>query len=287
MISSMTGFFFGEKDTKFGNLVIEIKTLNSRYCELQLRLGDDLRLYESQIREIILGSISRGKIDCRIFLRSSEAKMNVGKIDEKEIKTLINSLEKIAALIKNPALIDPVEIFKLSGANKQTVDNRELKKTLLSTLPSAIQKIITDRQREGKNINQVILNNAKIIERLVNQAKKIMPKAIKLYRSKIDKRFKEALIETESDRLKQELLIFIQKSDITEEIDRLESHLKELRRLLTLKEPVGKKMDFLMQEFNREANTLGSKAVSVEISKISVELKVIIEQIREQIQNIE
>ena len=283
----MTGFFFGEKDTKFGNLVIEIKTLNSRYCELQLRLGDDLRLYESQIREIILGSISRGKIDCRIFLRSSEAKMNVGKIDEKEIKTLINSLEKIAALIKNPALIDPVEIFRLSGTNKQTVDNRDLKKTLLSTLPSAIQKIITDRQREGKNISQVILNNAKVIEKLITQTKKIMPKAIKLYRSKIDKRFKEALIETESDRLKQELLIFIQKSDITEEIDRLESHLKELRRLLTLKEPVGKKMDFLMQEFNREANTLGSKAVSVEISKISVELKVIIEQIREQIQNIE
>jgi len=283
----MTGFFFGEKDTKFGNLVVEIKTLNSRYCELQLKLGDDLRVYESQIREIILGSISRGKIDCRIFLRSSEAKMNVGKIDEKEIKTLINSLEKIAALIKNPALIDPVEIFRLSGTNKQTVDNRDLKKTLLSTLPSAIQKIITDRQREGKNISQVILNNAKVIEKLITQTKKIMPKAIKLYRSKIDKRFKEALIETESDRLKQELLIFIQKSDITEEIDRLESHLKELRRLLTLKEPVGKKMDFLMQEFNREANTLGSKAVSVEISKTSVELKVIIEQTREQIQNIE
>jgi uncharacterized protein (TIGR00255 family) len=213
--------------------------------------------------------------------------MNAGKIDEKEIKSLIHSLEKIGSLIKNPALIDPVEIFKLSGANKQTVDNRDLKKTLLSTLPSAIQKIITDRQREGKNISQVILNNAKVIEKLITQTKKIMPKAIKLYRSKIDKRFKEALIETESDRLKQELLIFIQKSDITEEIDRLESHLKELRRLLTLKEPVGKKMDFLMQEFNREANTLGSKAVSVEISKTSVELKVIIEQTREQIQNIE
>ena len=283
----MTGFFFGEKDTKFGNLVIEIKTLNSRYCELQLKLGDDLRVYESQIREIILGGISRGKIDCRIFLRSGEAIMNAGKIDEKEIKSLIKSLEKIAALIKNPALIDPVEIFRLSGANKKTVDNRDLKKTLLSTLPSAIQKIITDRQREGKNISQVILKNSKVIEKLINQTKKIMPKAIKLYQSKIDKRFREALIETESDRLKQELLIFIQKSDITEEIDRLESHLKELRRLLTLKEPVGKKMDFLMQEFNREANTLGSKAVSVEISKISVELKVIIEQIREQIQNIE
>ena len=283
----MTGFFFGEKDTKFGNLVIEIKTLNSRYCELQLKLGDDLRVYESQIREIILGSISRGKIDCRIFLRSNEAVLNARKIDEKEIKLFIHTLEKIANFIKNPALIDPVEIFKLSGTIKQTIDNSYLKKTLLRELPNALKKIITDRQREGKNISQVILNNSKVIERLINQTKKVMPKAIKLHQLKINKKFKEALIDTESDRLKQELLIFIQKSDITEEIDRLESHLKELRRLLNIKEPVGKKMDFLMQEFNREANTLGSKAISVDISKISVELKVIIEQIREQIQNIE
>jgi len=287
MISSMTGFFFGEEDTKFGNLVIEIKTLNSRYCELQLKLGDDLRVYESQIRELILGSISRGKIDCRIFLRSNETALNTRKIDDKEIKKLIHISEEIATFIKNPALIDPVEIFKLSGTNKQTVDNRYLKKILLSALPNALQKIITDRQREGKNISQVILNNTKVIKRLINQTKKIMPKAIKLHQLKIDKKFKEALIDTESDRLKQELLIFIQKSDITEEIDRLESHLKELRRLLTIKEPIGKKMDFLMQEFNREANTLGSKAISVDISKISIELKVIIEQIREQIQNIE
>jgi len=157
MISSMTGFFFGEKDTKFGNLVIEIKTLNSRYCELQLKLGDDLRVYESQIREIILGRISRGKIDCRIFLRSNEAALNKRKIDEKEIKALIHTSEKIATFIKNPALIDPIEIFRLSGTNKQTIDNSYLKKTLLSTLPNALQKIITDRQREGKNISQVIL----------------------------------------------------------------------------------------------------------------------------------
>ena len=283
----MTGFFFGEKDTKFGNLIIEIKTLNSRYCELQLKLGDDLRVYESQIREIILGSISRGKIDCRIFLRSNEAVLNARKIDEKEIKLFIHTLEKIANFIKNPALIDPVEIFKLSGTNKQTIDNRYLKRILLSAIPNALEKIITDRQREGKNISKVILNNSKLIERLIKQTKKIMPKAIKLHQLKIDKKFKVALIDTESERLKQELLIFIQKSDITEEIDRLESHLKELRRLLTIKEPVGKKMDFLMQEFNREANTLGSKSISVDISKISVELKVIIEQIREQIQNIE
>ena len=287
MISSMTGFFFGEKHTKFGKLVIEIKTLNSRYFELQLKLGDEIRIYEPQIREIILKTISRGKIDCRIFLRSNDAKVDYKKINEKQIKALINSTERIASFIKNPSSIDPIEIIRLSGSNKQTIDSKSLKQVLLKTLPNAFQKIITDRQREGKNISKVISNNITLIEKLIKQTKKNMPKAIKLQQVKVNKRFKEALINPESDRLKQELLIFIQKSDITEEIDRLESHLIELRRLLTLREPVGKKMDFLMQEFNREANTVGSKAISIKISRISVELKVIIEQIREQIQNIE
>jgi len=287
MISSMTGFFFGEQDTKFGNLVIEIKTLNSRYFELQLKLSDELRIFESQIRDLILTKISRGKIDCRIFLRTNENGFNGKKIDTKEIKALVQSAEKIAAMIKNPALIDPIEIMKLSGTAKEHIDNKNLKKIIFTAFPKAIEKIIADRQREGSNISKVIKNNTLAIEKLINQAKKIMPMAIKMHQEKIQKKFKEALIDIEGDRLKQELLIFIQKSDVTEEIDRLESHVKELRRLLTLGEPVGKKMDFLMQEFNREANTLGSKAISVEISKISIELKVLIEQIREQIQNIE
>ncbi|MDA1338792.1 MAG: YicC family protein [Proteobacteria bacterium] len=287
MISSMTGFFFGEQDTKFGNLVIEIRTLNSRYFELQLKLSDELRIYESQIRELILAKISRGKIDCRVYLRPNEVGFNTKKIDANEIKLLIQSVEKIAGHIKNPALIDPIEIMKLLGTVKEGVDSRYISKIILTTFPRAIQKIIADRQREGGNISKVILNNAKAIEKLINQTKKIMPTAIKIHQGKIQKKFKEALIDIEGDRLKQELLIFIQKSDVTEEIDRLESHLKELKRLLTVKEPVGKKMDFLMQEFNREANTLGSKAISVDISQISVELKVLIEQIREQIQNIE
>jgi len=147
--------------------------------------------------------------------------------------------------------------------------------------------LLKDRQREGSKIRIVILKNIRSVELLVGRAKKIMPTVIKKHQSKIIKKFKEALLDTEDSRLKQEFLLFIQKSDITEEIDRIESHIIELRRLINGPSPSGKKMDFLMQEFNREANTIGSKAVSVDISTISVELKVYIEQIREQIQNIE
>ena len=147
--------------------------------------------------------------------------------------------------------------------------------------------LVNDRQREGSKIRTVILKNIKLVELLVGRAKKIMPKVIKKHQSKITKKFKEALLDIDDSRLKQEFLLFIQKSDITEEIDRIESHIIELRRLINGSIPSGKKMDFLMQEFNREANTIGSKAISVDISNISIELKVYIEQIREQIQNIE
>ena len=146
---------------------------------------------------------------------------------------------------------------------------------------------MTDRRREGVKIRQVIIKNLRAIENIINKAKKIIPKAIKNHQKKVIKKFKDALINVDDARLKQEFLLFIQKSDVTEEIDRIESHIIELRRLINLNGPTGKKIDFLMQEFNREANTIGSKAVSVDISKISVELKVLIEQVREQIQNIE
>jgi len=152
---------------------------------------------------------------------------------------------------------------------------------------SSLKKIITDRQREGKKIKQLILSRNIKIEKEVKKIRKVIPKYIDNHQKKILKKFKEALINVDQDKIKQELLIFIQKGDIEEELDRLDSHSHELKRLLNLNEPVGKKIDFLMQEFNREANTLGSKAIAVEISQSAVELKVLIEQIREQIQNIE
>ena len=286
MTSSMTGFSFKDKSTQSGNLIIEIKTLNSRYYELNLKTSDLFKIYESKIREIIAAKVFRGKVDCKIFYRAKE---NSSKqlIDSKELKNLIVSSENIAKKLKNPAPIDPLDIFQLLSNQNLNISDKNLKKEILSLLEEAIQDLVTDRRREGLKIRQVIIKNLRAIENIINKAKKIIPKAIKNHQKKVIKKFKDALINVDDARLKQEFLLFIQKSDVTEEIDRIESHIIEWRRLINLNGPTGKKIDFLMQEFNREANTIGSKAVSVDISKISVELKVLIEQVREQIQNIE
>jgi len=283
----MTGFCFKEKQIKGASLIIELKTLNSRYFELNLRLADQLKIYESKVREMISAKISRGKVDCRIFLKIEENQATAYSVNPAELKTIVNATEKIAKSLKNPAPINPIDILGLLSNQTKVSLDKNIRKDVLDFLDDSLGMLVNDRQREGSKIRTVILKNIKLVELLVGRAKKIMPKVIKKHQSKITKKFKEALLDIDDSRLKQEFLLFIQKSDITEEIDRIESHISELRRLINGSIPSGKKMDFLMQEFNREANTIGSKAISVDISNISVELKVYIEQIREQIQNIE
>lgn len=287
MISSMTSFFVGTEETKLGSLVIEIKTLNSRYFELQLKLNDDLRVFESNLRKKISKVIHRGKVDCKVYIKIDDQDTNLSKIDLNHVKKLINITERISSLIKAPQPINPLELLRLASEKRNTINVKAIDKALIKFMDHSLGELLIDRQREGIKIRKTILVKLNMIEGVVKQIKKLLPRVIKSHQKKIENKFKNALINIEEDRLKQELLIFIQKGDVEEELDRLESHIVELRRLLDLSEPVGKKIDFLMQEFNREANTLGSKSISVEISQASVNLKVLIEQIREQIQNIE
>ena len=287
MISSMTSYHSVSKETSYGCLVLEIKTLNSRFFDLQIKLSDELRIYEPVIRKKIAKTLSRGKIECKIFLKAREDLVEIKSNDLKALKKLIKSVEKISELIKRPKQISPVEIIRLHSETNNKQNYKGLDKVLLPLVDNALKKIIDDRQREGKKIKQLITSRALKIEKEVSKIRKIIPKYINIHQSKINKKFKDALINVDQDKIKQELVTFIQKSDVEEELDRLNSHSHELKRLVSLSEPVGKKIDFLMQEFNREANTLGSKAIAVEISQSAVELKVLIEQIREQIQNIE
>lgn len=287
MISSMTSFFFGEHETEYGNLVLEIKTLNSRYFELQLKLSEDLKTLEPKIRNQIVKSISRGKADYKIYLKPVEDDLDPKNIDFREIKDLIKISEKVSSFIKSPQPINPLELMRIAGVKKKKLEKKKLEKVLLRYTEQALDKLIIDRKREGAKIRKIIIAKLNLIEKLVLKVKNLMPLAIKAHENKIKLKFKAALIDIDQDRLKQEFLIFVQKGDVEEEVDRLGVHISELRRLLNKSEPVGKKIDFLMQEFNREANTLGSKSISTDISKISVDLKVLIDQIREQIQNIE
>jgi uncharacterized protein YicC (UPF0701 family) len=212
MALSMTGFSFKEADTQQGILLLEFRSLNNRYLELQVKLDESLRSFEPMIRDLISAEIKRGKVDCRIYFKSKTHALDVKNVDPDKLKE---------------------------------------------------------------------------IEVLVGEAKKILPILIKDYQTKIEDKFKQALIAIDDDRLKQEFLIFIQKMDIDEELNRITSHIDEVRRLLKTDGAIGKKLDFMMQELNREANTLGSKSISPKTSQISVDLKVLIEQMREQIQNIE
>ena len=287
MISSMTSYYSVSKETSYGSLVLEIKTLNSRFFDLQIKLSDELRIHEPLIRKKIAKILSRGKIECKIFLKEREGLVEIKNDDLKNLKKLIKFVEKISTLIKDPKQINPVEIIRLHREKNNKQNHKGLDKFLFLLFDDALKKIITDRQREGKKIKQLITSRSLRIEKEVAKIRKMIPRFIDIHQSKIVKKFKDALINVDQDKIKQELVTFIQKSDVDEELDRLNSHSQELKRLLSLSEPVGKKIDFLMQEFNREANTLGSKAIAVEISQSAVELKVLIEQIREQIQNIE
>ncbi len=287
MISSMTSYYSVSKETSYGSLVLEIKTLNSRFFDLQIKLSDELRIHEPLIRKKIAKILSRGKIECKIFLKERECLVEIKNDDLKNLKKLIKFVEKISTLIKEPKQINPVEIIRLHREKNNKQNHKGLDKFLFLLFDDALKKIITDRQREGKKIKQLITSRSLRIEKEVAKIRKMIPRFIDIHQSKIVKKFKDALIDIDQDKIKQELVTFIQKSDVDEELDRLNSHSQELKRLLSLSEPVGKKIDFLMQEFNREANTLGSKAIAVEISQSAVELKVLIEQIREQIQNIE
>ena len=287
MISSMTSFFFEEYETEYGNLSFEIKTLNSRYFELQLKLSEDLKASEPKIRNQIIKKLSRGKIDCKIYLKPFEKDLDIKSIDFTQIKVLIKTSERVSSLINSPHPINPIDLMKLAGPRKKKIGIKKLNNILSQHIEYGLNKLLIDRKREGKKIHRVIVNKIDLIEKLVSKVKKIMPNLIKSHQNKIRDKFKAALIDIDQDRLRQEFIIFIQKGDVEEELDRLSAHISESRRLLNTSKPIGKKMDFLMQEFNREANTIGSKSISKDISEISVDLKVLIDQIREQIQNIE
>ena len=287
MTASMTGFSFKEKNINSANLIVELKTLNSRYYELNLKIADQFKSYEPKIREIISANISRGKVECKIFFITTTNHTKLKLIDDEALKSLIVATEKIAKNLNNPAPINPLDVLQYLSNQTDGKSYKNLKKEVFITLNQSIAELLKDRKREGMKIRGIILKQIRIIEKLIKSIKKIVIKAIKQHQLKVIKKFKDALIDVDDSRLKQEFLFFIQKGDIAEEIDRLESHVMELKRIIKLDAPSGKKMDFLMQEFNREANTIGSKAISIDISKIAIELKVVIEQIREQIQNIE
>ncbi|HET7125732.1 MAG TPA: YicC/YloC family endoribonuclease [Lysobacter sp.] len=282
----MTAFASGERSTEWGTLGCELRAVNHRFLEVGVRLPDELRASESMLRERIAARLSRGKLDLAMRLRTTTSGDSL-QVDDAVVERLGDLARRIDG--RFPGLrVDFAQLLQLPGVlQSHAVDPEALQAAALSLLDAVLGDFVAAREREGAKLAAVISERADAIARIAGEVRTLVPLIRAGQRQKLETRLAELGSALDPGRLEQELVIWLQKLDVDEELDRLDSHLDELRRVLKQKEPVGRRLDFLLQEFNREANTLGSKSVDARSTNAAVELKVLIDQIREQIQNIE
>lgn len=286
MIASMTAFARLEDSGDWGRAVWEIRTVNHRYLEIGLRLPDDMRVLENRIRERISAKIQRGKVDCSLRYEPDETNMGDITINQVLADKLISAARDLP--LGSSTQINPIDILRWPGViNRETPDAEAIGGPLLTLLDATMDLILENRLREGEKLAALLVERCNAAAVCVKATRTRLPEIMDAIRERIIARSLELASEIDRDRLEQEMVILAQKLDVAEELDRLETHIEEVRRILTTAEAKGRRLDFLMQEMNREANTLGSKAGSIDVSNASVELKVLIEQMREQIQNIE
>ncbi|WP_184033571.1 YicC/YloC family endoribonuclease [Chitinivorax tropicus] len=288
MIFSMTGFANASRELGGVSLTLDLRAVNHRYLEAQFRMPDELRVVEPQMRELISSRLSRGKVDCRIQLNIQTGAQTSLSLNQTMLEQLVGLTRQVKQIFPDAGDLKMGELLRWPGVlETQDVPAELLQQTVLEMLAQALDDFTASRGREGAKLVEMILQRVDRMEVLVTEVEPKIPALLAAYQEKISLRLKEAMVNGEDDRIRQEFALFAQKIDVDEEISRLRTHLSELRRILKAGGTVGKRMDFLMQELNREANTLGSKSVSAEVSQTSMELKVLIEQMREQIQNIE
>ncbi len=285
-IRSMTAFAACERATEWGVLGCEMRAVNHRFLELGLRVPDELRVFEPLLRERVASRISRGKLDLALRLRGN-AEGNALQVDEGVVEQLGILAQRLGT--RFPQLrVQFTELLQFPGVlQSRGVDVEALQREALALVDAVLDDFVAAREREGQKLAVVIGERAEAIARIAAEVRTLVPQIRAGQRQKLEARLADLSQPADPGRLEQELVIWLQKLDVDEELDRLDSHLSELRRVLGQSEPVGRRLDFLLQEFNREANTLGSKSVDARTSNAAVELKVLIDQIREQIQNIE
>jgi uncharacterized protein (TIGR00255 family) len=286
MIRSMTAYASAETTGPAGTLSCELRTVNHRYLELSPRLPEDLRSFESQLRERIAAKLSRGKLDITVR-RASDARSESLQINNTLLARLSElNLDMVARF---PGMqVQFTELLRFPGVMQQAeMDPEAQQGALFDVLDRALDALTATREREGEKLGEILRDKLDSIERVVADVRGWMPEIRAALRARLEGRLADLKQPVEPGRLEQELVLQITRTDVDEELDRLTTHISETRRVLGLKEPVGRRLDFLMQEFNREANTLGSKSVDARSTNAAVELKVLIEQMREQVQNIE
>lgn len=285
MIRSMTAYASAETTGPAGTLSCELRTVNHRYLELSPRLPDELRSLEPQLRERVAAKLSRGKLD--LTVRRSDSRSETLQVNNALLSRLSElSLDMEARFPR--MRVEFTELLRFPGVLQQAETDPEAQQAaLFEVLDRALDALAATREREGEKLGGILRDKLDAIERVVADVRGWMPEIRAALRTRLETRLAELKQPVEPGRLEQELVLQITRTDVDEELDRLSTHIGETRRVLGLTEPVGRRLDFLMQEFNREANTLGSKSVDARSTNAAVELKVLIEQMREQVQNIE
>lgn len=292
MILSMTGYATASAELDSGSLTLELRAVNHRYLDVQLRMPDELRGFEGALREAINAQLQRGKVDCRINYAARGAQSGAA-LNRDLLQQLAAWSREVQDALPDARSLGVADVLRWNGVLETPgASADELRSALLDLLQEALQEFSASRAREGEKLKDFLLQRVEKIEALRNGVMPHVPAAIAAYEQKLAARLRDALQDTTlqdiwDERIRQEITLFASKIDVDEELSRLASHLAEMRRILAQGGAVGKRLDFLMQELNREANTLGSKSVDAEVSRSAMEMKILIEQMREQIQNLE
>lgn len=288
MIFSMTGYATTTQETPYGSFSLEIRSVNNRYLDIQFRMADDFRKQESAMRELLTTQLGRGKVECRLNFSPLTNSNNDQQLDNTLLEQLLQLEQTIKARHPAAQSLTVAEILKWPGIlGNDHFPTDELDEISIGLLQTALEDLKASRIREGNKLKSILLERINQMRQLLQTAIPRIPILIATFEEKLRTRIEEILGNLEDDRIRQEITLFAGKIDVDEELSRLQAHLDEVERILDKGGSVGKRLDFMMQELNREANTIGSKSVDLEISRISMELKILIEQMREQVQNIE
>jgi uncharacterized protein (TIGR00255 family) len=288
MIASMTGFARREISGAWGALVCELRSVNHRFLESGFRLPDDLRATEGELRQRLAREIKRGKVDCSITHRRPQGAETALEVDPAALERLLITVRDLTRTLPGSHTVNVLDVLRWPGVLREESDgNDELLQAAFTLFGGTLEDLVAARAREGERLRELIEQRCNGLDALVSHVRTRLPEVHARVRARLDERLAELKAEVNQERLEQELAILLQRLDVDEELDRLTGHIVEIRRVVSANEPAGRRLDFLMQELNREANTLSSKSQDLETTRSAVDMKVIIEQMREQVQNVE
>ena len=288
MLCSMTGFARVEDACDQGNVSWEIRSVNHRYLELNFRLPEEVRRIEPQLRKFLQSKLARGKVDCTFRYQLADTQAAALELNETLLDSLIKQINHVNEKLPQATPAEAVDLLSWPGVVRTTeTDMNSFHATCIELFKTATEQLVDMRGTEGERLKNMLQERCEEIANIVKKVRIRYPQVLEAIKQKQQQRIDELNVEMDQQRFEQELVYASQKLDVAEELDRLDSHLVEMQTIFDRKNPIGRRLDFLMQEFNREANTLASKSADIETTQAAVDLKVLIEQMREQVQNIE